>query len=123
MVAAPLDPQAFVVELLARVPEAEATVREHYEDHDELLVHLLLPDLLRLAVVLFHAGDTEAERRLLDVVERALTHGDEALENAVCVSFVEGAGGWPGETADFLASWPEALLAELRRQGGRPHQV
>ena len=115
----PLDPRTFLDRLLTRVPEAGPVVREHVEDHDGLLIHLLMPDLLRLATRLFHSGDLEAEHRLLDVVDEALVHGDEALGDAVLVSFVEGVGAWPGETPDFVATWPEALQAAARRHGLR----
>ena len=114
-----VDRDAFVERLGVRVPEAAALVREHFEDHDELLIHLLMPDLLRLAVQLFHAGDLDAERRLLDVIELALVRGDAALRNAVQVSFLEDVGAFPGETPAFIASWPEGLGAELRRTGCR----
>jgi hypothetical protein len=42
--------ETFVQELLQAVPEARPTVDEHLHDNDELLLHLLMADLKRLAV-------------------------------------------------------------------------
>jgi hypothetical protein len=106
----------FVEQLEAEVPEAQAEVREHFEFYGELLLHLLMADLLRLAVRLFHAEEVEAEQRLLNFIDLALRRGDEAVENAVQVSFVEHVGAFPEETPEFIASWPVGLLAERDRQ-------
>ncbi|MBS45238.1 MAG: hypothetical protein CMH83_19130 [Nocardioides sp.] len=103
----------FVGRLLESVPEVEPAVREHFDDNDELLLHLLMADLLRAAVRLFHAGELETEQRLIRFIDLALRHGDAAVENAVRVSFVEHAGAFPEETPKFLASWPPGLRAEL----------
>jgi hypothetical protein len=107
----------FVDRLLAAVPEVDAEVREHLSDYDgELLIHLLMGDLRRTAVRLFHDGAFQVEQRLLRFVDLALRQGDDAVENAVCVSFVENAGFGPGETPEFIASWPDGLRSELDRQ-------
>lgn len=105
----------FLEQLLAAVPEVGPEVREHLDDNGELLLHVLMPDLLRTATRLFHAGESEVEGRLLAFIDLALRCGDDACRNAVQVSFVEHAGAFPEETAEFLASWPSALKAELRR--------
>ena len=107
----------FVQDLLVSVPEVEPEVREHFEDNDELLLHLLMADLLRAAVRFFHAGEFEVEQRLLKFIDLALLQGDAAVQNAVQVSFVEHVGARPEETPEFLASWPTGLKAELH--GGR----
>lgn len=49
-------------------------------------------------------------------VGSALDDGDERVKNAVAVSFVEHVGAWPGETPEFIASWPASLLNERERQ-------
>ncbi|MDQ2755690.1 MAG: hypothetical protein M3Y71_03875 [Actinomycetota bacterium] len=108
----------FVGQLLASVPEAEPVVREHFDDNDELLLHLLMADLLRVAVRLFHAEELEVEQRLLHFIDFALRQGDAAVQNAVQFSFVEHAGAVTEETSTFLASWPPGLRAELG--GGGP---
>jgi hypothetical protein len=46
-----MTPNEFVERVTANVPEAEAIIREHLEDNDgELLLHLVIADLRRLAI-------------------------------------------------------------------------
>lgn len=106
----------FIQDLLEAVPEARATVDEHLHDYDELLLHLLMADLLRLAVTAFQRADQEVTHRLLAFVDDALREGDEHVENAVVVSFVEHIGAGAGESEGFIASWPAGLLDEVNRQ-------
>jgi hypothetical protein len=110
--------ESFVQELLDAVPDAQATVDEHLRDNDGLLLHLLMADLLRLAVSAYQGNDPETSQRLLALLDRALREGDEAVENAVCVSFVEHVGAGAGESDEFIASWPEGLREEVNRQRG-----
>lgn len=109
----PLTSLDFVALVRTSVPGADAIIDEHLSDNDELLIHLLLPDLLRFAVARFSVGDVDTSGRVLDVVATALTDGGDALVNAVAVSFLESAGTGEGETPAFLASWPPALRAAL----------
>lgn len=107
----------FVNRLTADVPDAGEVVAQHLADNDgELLIHLLLPDLLRYCVRVFHGGDGMASARCLSAVSTALVGGDEHLRNAVQVSFVEYVGAEPGETSAFIATWPQPLLDELAEQ-------
>ena len=108
-----MSPQAFTALLVQEDPKSADLVREHYSDHDDLLIHLLLADLLRLCVSEFHAGSVDVSRRWLALVDRGLRDGDSALENAVLVSFVESAGHGEGETGEFLALWPSGLRTAL----------
>jgi hypothetical protein len=104
---------------LARVaaPDLGPVIDEHLRDNDgELLIHLLLPDFLRYAVTRYRAGDTAGSDAVLGLVERGLVEGDDHVRNAVSLSFVEGVGAGSGETQEFVASWPEALLAEREAQ-------
>ena len=114
----PMTQENFAHELVAAVPVAQVTVDEHLRDNDELLLHLLMADLLRLAVDAYRANDNDTSQRLLAFVERALREGDEAVENAVCVSFVEHVGAGAGESEEFIASWPDGLRDEVNRQRG-----
>jgi hypothetical protein len=107
----------FVEQLLAEVPEAGGVVSDHLSDQNgELLLHVLMADLLRFTVQAFHAGQSDVVMRVLGFVDRALDEGDEAVETAVAVSFVENVGVGEGETPAFLAVWPRGLLAEKARQ-------
>jgi hypothetical protein len=111
--------QGFVDEVVSTVPEAAPVVDENFRDYDgELLLHLLVADLRRFAIAAFDAGDFGTSRRLLTVVDQALADGDEALDNAICVSFVEDVGWWDPAMQPFIASWPAGLTAEVERQRG-----
>lgn len=112
-----MNPQALMLALLTDVPELGDLIAGHLDDYDgDVLPHLLLPDVLRFSVAQFHAKNLEVMSRCLDVVDRALRDGDEAVANAVAVSFVEHVGFGPGETPEFLALWPRGLLEEKARQ-------
>jgi hypothetical protein len=108
----------FVERLLEWVPELKLEVRDHLEFYDELLLHLLMADLLRAAVRLFHAGELDVEQRLLRFIDLALRRGDAAVENAVQVSSVEHVGAFPEETPAFISSWPAGLRDDLDRSRG-----
>jgi hypothetical protein len=75
-----------------------------------------LADLLRFAVERFDSDERDVAERCLLLVDRALRKGDEYVQNAVAVSFVENVGAFPGETDGFIASWPQGLLNEKASQ-------
>ena len=105
--------------LRERVPETTQLIDEHLaDDGGELLIHLLMPELLRFATRAFGSGQVAVSQNLLTFVGSAFDDGDERVRNAVQVSFVEHAGAGPGETPDFIASWPKSLLDERQRQLG-----
>ncbi len=113
----PITSGAFVVGLLQAVPETSTTVAEHLDDNDgELLLHLLVADLRRFALAAWTAGNTGVTQRCLTFLDAALRDGDEAVQNAVAVSFVEDMGLWEEGTRPFLEVWPAALAEEARRQ-------
>ena len=105
----------FVGELAVAVPESGDVVAEHLADNDELLLHLLMGDLLRMTVSTYAAGEVAVTDRLLAFVDGCLRDGDEYVVNAVAVSFVEDFGAHPGESDALLERWPPALRAELGR--------
>lgn len=105
----------FIDELKVEVPESDGLVAEHLADNDELLLHPLMSDLLRLVVSTFSEGRTGVTDRLLAFVDRCLREGDDKVVNAVCVSFIEDFGACPGESDALLSRWPSALRAELGR--------
>lgn len=117
MISGVMDGPGFVDLVVARVPEAVPTVREHLADNDgELLLHLLMADLRRLAVNWFDQGSVAPLDRLLAVVDAGLCRGDERVENAVAVSFVEDAAWWEPASGAFVATWPSGLAQEVERQ-------
>jgi hypothetical protein len=105
----------FLGELKVAVPESDDLVAEHLSDNDELLIHPLMSDLLRLATSTFSEGRTGVTDRLLAFVDRCLREGDDAVVNAACVSFVEDFGVCPSESDALLSRWPSALRAQLGR--------
>ena len=111
-----IDAQGFVALLVADVPEAAPVLEEHLADnYGDLLLHLLMGDLYRLAIALL--GDQpEPLNRLLVVLDRALAEGDEYVQNAVAVSFVFGTEAQSPEMARFVRAWPAGLAAEAERQ-------
>lgn len=106
----------FVDLLISSVPELEPVAREHLEDNDELLPHLLVSDTLLFAERAFADKEFEVLGRLLSFLDEALTNGDERIEDAVALSFVENSEWWNPEKAGFLATWPAGLKAELELQ-------
>jgi hypothetical protein len=106
----------FLSALASEVPETQPIVREHLKDHDELLLHLLTADLRRYAIEAFRSGRSEELQRLLELIDRALVNGTEAVINAVAVSFVEDTGWWDPTMESFIATWPKGLREEARRQ-------
>jgi len=49
------------------------------------------------------------------VFDTGLREGDERVENAVAVSFVEDTPWWDPDRSAFIASWSPALRAEAER--------
>jgi hypothetical protein len=116
-VTVPLTTEQFVELLRRGCPEAAPLIDEHLLGFDgEILLHLLVADVRRLALAFFEARDIRALDRCLDVVAAGLRDGDEYVENAVAVSFVEDAAWWDEAMSPFIAAWPGALRAEAERQ-------
>jgi hypothetical protein len=113
----PMSGPGFVDALVARVPSTRSIVDEHLDDQDgELLLHLLMADVSRFALSAFQRGDAATAGSVVAVVEAGLVTGDDALVNAVEVSFVEVIGPWDVEMQAFISTWPQALSAEARCQ-------
>jgi hypothetical protein len=93
-------------------------VDEHLATNDELTLHLLVADLRREAEAAHQSRDEDLRDSILALMDSALADGDEALENAAAVSFVEDSGWWEPGNGDYLACWPATLTEELNRQRG-----
>ena len=111
-----MDEPKFLELLVARVPDARAIIEEHLADNGELLLHVLMGDLTGLAWACQERGVSRAVEALLGVLDQALRNGDDRVENAVAVSFVETIGPWDPGVADFIATWPAGLRAQAERQ-------
>lgn len=111
-----ISSQAFVGELSSAVPESQELIAEHLEFNEELLLHLLIADLRRMALAMFEQDEVDPLQRLLAVLDRSLTEGDDFVSDAVAVSFVEDTGWWDPEMSGFMSEWPAGLTAEAERQ-------
>ena len=111
-----ISSQDFLAELLSKVPEAKLLVDEHLGFYEELLLHILVADLLRMAIAMFEQGQSESLDRLLLVLDHALTEGDDFVKNAIAVSFVEDTPSWDPDKAAFMSMWPAELADEADRQ-------
>jgi hypothetical protein len=103
----------FLPGLADDVPVLGPIVREHLEDNEgELLPHLLLSDVRQWCVE-HVATDPATVQQVVDGLEGAVASGDEAIENAVAVSFVEDlmADGASGEAV--LALVPPRMRAMI----------
>lgn len=89
---------------------------EHLADHEEVLLHVLTARVRDRAIEEFDNGDRGVAGRIAGVYERGITEGDERVENAAAVSFVEDTPIWEPARSAFIQSWPEALRAEAERQ-------
>jgi hypothetical protein len=109
----------FVEALLGVAAETRALVKEHLRDqYGEILLHLLIADLRRFLLAAFEQGDDRVLQRCLGLLDLALREGDDEVENAVAVSFVEDTGWWDPSMRTFIDTWPPALRAELDGQKG-----
>ena len=109
--------EQFVALLTAACPETVPILDEHLSDNDnELLLHLLMADTRRFCIDRFEAGDGEVLSRCLDALAKGLTDGDEYVDNAVAVCFVEDTGLWDPLMEPFIATWPAPLREEAERQ-------
>ena len=112
----PLTKEQFVEQLRRDFPESDPVIEEHRRDMDgEVLLHLLIADVLRLALELFEANEIETLDRCLKVVATGLAEGDEYVNNAIAVSFVEDTPWWDETKFPFIAAWPEVLRVEAER--------
>ena len=109
----PLTAHEFVRRLAEAAPEVEGMLSEHLADNDrEVLLHPFVAAVRDYAIQHFEAGDRDVSARLVRVFEVGLVDGDDSVQNAVSVSFVEDTPWWAAERAEFIAWWPDRLRAE-----------
>ena len=112
-----MSTEGFVDGLREAVPMTRSLVDEHIEEYDDdVLLHLLVADVLRFAIASFERGDEAVTTPLLDYVDLALRTGNDQVENAIALSFVEDIGWWEPAMQAFIMTWPPALAAEVERQ-------
>jgi hypothetical protein len=107
----------FVARLLVACPESQPIVDEHLADFEnDILLHLLIADVRRFAIAAFEAGDIDVLRRCLDAVGTGMSDGDDYVQNAIGVSFVEDTPLWDATMGPYLATWPVPLKEEAEHQ-------
>lgn len=107
----------FVAHLLARCPETQPIVTEHLADFEnEILLHLLIADVRRFAIAAFVDDEIDLLRRCLDAVGTGMSDGDDYVQNAIGVSFVEDTPLWDEAMDSYIATWPPPLAEEAERQ-------
>lgn len=107
-----MNPDQFLILLLAAVPELAPVVREHIADNDGVLPHVLMGDVTRWAID--SAGD-EPRRRFFAALEQGLALGSEDVAELLNVSFLEDLDVVAGEPA-LRALFGPRLAAEWRRR-------
>ncbi len=106
----------FVAELGRVSPETEQLVTAHHAEYgDTVVLHLLVADVRRLAIATFETSRAELLTRCLDLLASGLS-GDDAVSNAVSVSFVEDSQWWDPRMSPFIKTWPKELQDEATRQ-------
>lgn len=86
-----------------------------------MLLHLLVADVRRLSEEAWRRHDGDVVRRCVHRLHGALRTSEDAVQNAVAVSFVEDTGWWDTAMDACLATWPPALAAEAERQRRGDH--
>lgn len=118
MVGNPMTTADFVVRLPQAAPRLQPLIEEHLADHDgQELLHVLMSGVRRWVISAFYnLVEDESIAAVLALLDEALRYGDERVENAVAVSFVEDSCVWHPRLATFLSAWPEGLQKEAARQ-------
>lgn len=113
----PLDGSAFVAALVMACPEIGSIVTKHLATYKkDLFLHLLVAEIRRFSEELFEAGLASRQERCLAAVGFGLHFGDDEVENAIAVSFVEDAHWWDEANTPYIATWPKVLADEVDRQ-------
>jgi len=112
--------EADLVQQLASVaPQAQAILSERLADNGEVLLHPLVARMRDLAIDAYERGDEILSARLVAVFDAGLRDGDDSVQNAVSVSFVEDTPCWEPTRQRFIENWRKALRDEAQRWRGR----
>ena len=75
---------------------------------------LLLQAVARFAREAYDGGDSALVDRCLTYLDTSLRTGDDEVQNAIRVAFVENTALWEPGTAEWLATWPDSLRDDDR---------
>lgn len=107
----------FIPGLVHAVRELQPAVDDHLADQGGVILeHVLLGDVGRFCLSVYERREDRPLRRCLDYLDQALREGDDYVENAVSVSFVETLGPWDPHLRSFIDTWPQKLREEALRQ-------
>lgn len=112
---------AFVRDLVYRIPALKSAYKEHMEANDELLAHVLMADITRFAVSSEEAalgGSREAQRivaHLLSSLEHYMELADPCVVEVISASFLENLDLEDPTTAALISEFGPALSARLRQ--------
>lgn len=108
---------SFMQNLLNKVPELGGIYREHEEDMDKILSHVLLGDVTRL-VIEQHRSEVDSNtqspilNRCLAVLEQGMGAKEDIVQELVAVSFLENLA----QSDELYYSLRERLGPSLRAQ-------
>ena len=114
----------FMVHLLAEVPELAEIYREHETAYDQLLPHVLMGDLARLALELSarsqspqaHTGSTLT--KLLDILDFGMRSTAAPVRELIAVSFLENLDETEPNYRSLAGRLGPALAEEMTRLHG-----
>ncbi len=83
--------ETFADDLCVTIPGFHLVYKEHIEDYDQVLPHVLLGDLVRflIAEVELHGDASAAVKPAMLLLERAMGSQDPRIQELVAVSFLE----------------------------------
>ena len=104
----------FVSRLASTSTELADTYREHLADQGELLPHVLMGAITRVAIA--SAGSEQAHwlTELLEQLEAGLASGDDDIVELIGVSFVENLSGENAAIQRLIPFMGEALRKEVK---------
>lgn len=119
--------QELMAELLREVPELEELYREHEATYHEVLGHVLMGDITRLALELAGescapwAYETSTLARLLRVLDRGMLSASASVQELIAVSFLENLDESQPNYHALTGLLGSALVHEMTRlHGGDP---
>jgi hypothetical protein len=100
--------------LISTVPEAVPMVEEQLTYLGKVHLLLLLKDVACFVREAYDAGDAALVDRCLTYLDTSLRTGDEEVQNAIRVAFVENTALWEPGTKEWMATWPDSLRDDDR---------
>ena len=116
--------QKFMATLLSEVPELAETYQTHVMENDEVLPHVLMGDITRLALQLADWGTNHSGRgaatleRLLKLLDDHMAAGPREVRELIAVSFLENLDESDAGYSALAARLGPALAREMTHLHG-----